>query len=343
VSSNSLRATKTIVILTYVALVMVGLVYSRIVSYSLAPTMTQAQFGQLPWWQIPFAYLWDYISHAWICLLFAFTFAGLISEFMPRAKVMKYLSSKRASAYLFASVVAPFFTVCSCTMVPIFGGILFAGSGIGPAMALLLAAPAINILTILLTGEMISWNIATARIAVSVVAAVTIGAIISKTAWGRAIEEKGRVQATSDEESGFKEPLDARLMRSLESAWFLARRVLPFLILGIVAVSYVQAFLPEEVVVRYLTGVSGIFLASVIGGPLYTPTLVEVVLTRGLLNLGMSKAAALSFLMGQPYDIPNMLATSRIVGWKVVGTYAALALLASILGGFAYGFAVVGI
>ena len=43
-----------------------------------------------------------------------------------------------------------------------------------------------------------------------------------------------------------------------------------------------------------MTGVPGIFLASVVGGPLYTPALVEIVLGRSLLQLGMSKAALLS-------------------------------------------------
>ncbi len=78
-------------------------------------------------------------------------------------------------------------------------------------------------------------------------------------------------------------------------------------------------------------------MASVIGGPLYTPTLVEIVLGKGLLNLGMSKAALLSWLMGQPYDIPNMIAVSRIARWKVVLTYAFIAWICSVSFGLLYG------
>ena len=96
--------------------------------------------------------------------------------------------------------------------------------------------------------------------------------------------------------------------------------MLPYSIVGLVIVSYVEAYLPQELVTGYLTGIAGVFLASVVGGPLYTPTLVEIVLGRSLLQLGMSKAALLSWLMDQPYDIPNMVAVSRIVRWKVVLT-----------------------
>jgi len=61
------------------------------------------------------------------------------------------------------------------------------------------------------------------------------------------------------------------------------------------------------------------------------------VLGRGLMELGMSKAAMLSWLMGQPYDIPNMVATSKIVKWKVVLTYALIAWVFSVVGGLTYG------
>jgi uncharacterized membrane protein YraQ (UPF0718 family) len=80
-----------------------------------------------------------------------------------------------------------------------------------------------------------------------------------------------------------------------------------------------------------------VLLASIVGGPLYTPTLVEIVLGRSLLQLGMSKAALLSWLMGQPYDIPNMVAVSRIVRWKVVLTYALIAWACSVGFGLLYG------
>ena len=101
--------------------------------------------------------------------------------------------------------------------------------------------------------------------------------------------------------------------------------------------SYVEAYTPQELVEGYLSGFTGILLASVIGGPLYTPTLVEIVLGRSLLGLGMSKASLLSWLMGQPYDIPNMVAVSRVIRWKVVLTYALIAWASSVTFGLLYG------
>jgi len=315
------------------------LIYSRIMAYSLAPTMKPADFHGLSIWEIPVAYLADYFSHGWICLLFAFVAAGLVYVFVPKEVITKYMGGSKITGYALALGMAPFLTVCSCTMVPLFAGVLYTGAGIGPAMAFLLMAPASNILSILLTGEMISWELAGVRIVASVVVALTAGLIISKTPWGKAIEKEHQ-QSGSTAQTAIeivKPPLDERLWASLKFAGSLAKQILPFFLLGLVAVSYVEAYLPEDIVGTYLTGVTGILIASVIGGPLYTPTLVEIVLGKGMWDLGMSKGALLSWLMGQPYDVANALSVSRIVRWKVVLTYMVIAWAGSVIFGLTYG------
>ena len=335
---SKLRIVRTVTLMLFVFGVFAGLIYTRVKAYSLAPEMKPADFHGLPFWYVPLAYIWDYMSHGWICLLFAFVAAGLVYEFIPKGVINRYMSSGQAAGYALAAGIAPFFTVCSCTMIPLFSGILYAGGGIGPAIAFLLMAPAANILTILLTGEMISWQIATVRIFTSLTTALVAGLVISRTPWGRNVDrEHNRTISTRHSFSEIKVPLDERLLNALRFALYLGRQILPFFFAGLIAVSYVEALLPEHIVAGYLTGMRGILAASVIGGPLYTPTLVEIVLGRGLLNLGMSHAALLSWLMGQPYDIPNMMAASKIVKWRVVLTYAFIAWGFSVVSGLSYG------
>ncbi|KYH40077.1 MAG: hypothetical protein AYL32_013440 [Candidatus Bathyarchaeota archaeon B26-2] len=344
---KTIRRAKTSLLLLFISVVFGLLIYSRIKAYSLAPTMKPEDFSKYSWYEVPVYFLWDYISHGWICLLFAFVTAGLVYEFVPKEIVTKYMSSSKSVGYAIGAGLAPFFTVCSCTMIPIFAGILYTGAGIGPAITFLLMAPAANILTIMITGEFISWEIAGVRIIASLITAVLTGLIISRTTWGKEVERKHQVtsqtlgiaqQATEGTTVAVvKPPLDDRLLSALKFGVYLARQILPYFFLGLIMVSYVEAYVPQELVEGYLTGLTGILLASVIGGPLYTPTLVEIVLGRSLLELGMSKAALLSWLMGQPYDIPNMVAVSRVVEWRVVLLYALIAWACSVTFGVLYG------
>ena len=301
--------------------------------------MKPADFHGLPVWYIPIAYLIDYFSHGWICLLFAFVVAGLIYEMIPKEIITKYMSGSKLTGYALALGMAPFLTVCSCTMVPLFAGVLYSGAGIGPAITFLLMAPSSNILAILLTGDLLSWELAGVRILVSIVVALAAGIVISKTPWGKKIEREHQAADPSSKATVdlLKPPLDERLWAALKFGGYLGKQILPFFILGLVAVSYVEAYLPEDIVGDYLTGVGGVLIASVIGGPLYTPTLVEIVIGRSLWNLGMSKGALLAWLMGQPYDVANALAVSRIARWKVVLTYMFIAWSGSVIFGILYG------
>jgi len=335
------RAVKTALMLGVIVFFVVMMARAIIGSYTLTPQSTAEDLKGLPLWKIPIVYLLDYAGHGWLCLGFAFTIAGVFSEFLPQSFMLRFMSSGKKISYLVATVLAPVFCVCSCTMVPIFTGLLYAGAGIGPALTFLLVAPANNILADIITIQVLGWRIAVADMIAAGIAAVAIGYFVSKTPWGREFESRftrnpgNPAQATAVEL--VKQPLDERLWNALKFGGYLAKRILPAFFIGLVAVSYVQAFFPEELVKAYLTGPFGVIVAALLGGPLYTPTLIEVALGKALVNLGMAPGATVAWLMGQPYDIPNSMSTYRIVGWKIVITYGVLSFITAVLSGLIYG------
>jgi uncharacterized membrane protein YraQ (UPF0718 family) len=326
------------IFLSFILFVFIALVFSRIIAFVQAPFLSQPELQGLPLWLIPIMFLIDYWSHAWSCMLFAFVGAGLIYEFIPKGFFTKHMGSSQLKSYLIAVAIAPLFTVCSCTMVPLFAAILYSGAGIGPAIAFLLMAPAANFMTLLLTGDLIGWDITIVRLLASLITAIATGFVVSRTKWGKAIEHNyASLQASKTGAVELVKPsLDDRLWGSLQFSWQLAKQIIPYFLIGLIIVSYFIAFVPETLIILLFTGVQGVVIASIIGGPLYTPTLIEIVVGRALLDLGASRGALLSWLMGQPYDIPNMVAASRIIQWKVVLTYALLAFLFSVFFGLIY-------
>ncbi len=289
-------------------------------------------------WQIPIVYVASYITKAWSTLLFAFLLGGMITVLIPRDKLQSMLSSKRLRSYFLAALFAPLLTVCSCAMIPIFGSLIIAGAGVGPAITFLLMAPAANFIAIIFTVELISWKIALFRILFSFAGAVVIGYIISRTPIGRAVEQKFAGIKLAKVSSGDARPsLAENSWQFMLEGWYLAKKVLPYLGIGVVIVAFVEAYFPPQIVAEYLTGIRGILLASVIGVPTYTPSLVEVFLIQAMLTLGMSPAAALAFLIGAPMaSLPSMMAVSKVVGWKLVLMYAALAVVVAAIAGIVY-------
>jgi uncharacterized membrane protein YraQ (UPF0718 family) len=118
-----------------------------------------------------------------MCLIPAFFIAGAINTLIGTSSVVKYLSGKTKKwlAYIIASVGGFFIEVCSCTILPLFAGIWKKGAGLGIATTFLYAGPAINIVTFLLTGQRLGWDIATIRLVLSIVFAIGVGIIMEMT------------------------------------------------------------------------------------------------------------------------------------------------------------------
>lgn len=331
---------KAFIPLVLFALSLSYFIYARLTGSTLLKLLTIEEMRAYGPILLPLLYTATYVIRAWAALTFAFLAAGFIGELVPKHVLLNYLSSTRRASYLLASLLAPLLTVCSCVMIPIFAGLVYAGAGIGPAIAFLLTAPAANIMAIILTADIISWRIAIARLIAAILIAVLVGYIVSRTRWAHRLEEKYRSRrikhAQVVEE---KRPLCERLWSSFKLSGYLARMILPYVLLGVAIVGYIQAYLPSKVVATYLSGYLGIVLGAIIGVPMYTPTLVEVVLVDALRHIGMSPSSALAFLIGGPMtSIPSMMGVSRIVGWRIVILYDMLAIIGAIIAGLSYYF-----
>lgn len=303
------------------------------------PRFVLHDLRSVPIWALPFEYTFSYVTKAWGPLMFAFCVGGAIVGFVPKEKFQKMLASGNARSYVIAATAAPFLTVCSCAMIPIFGGLLIGGAGLGPAVTFLLMAPAANVMAVMFTGSMISWKIALSRVVFSYFGAMAVGFLVSKTAWGKEVEQRfsERKIAFHVSTEGQKPSLVERTLVSLEEAKSFALKILPYLLGGVAVISFIEAYVPPQVVSHYMTGIKGVVLGAVIGVPTYTPSLVEVFLVKAMLNLGMAPSAALAFLIGGPIcSIPSMMAASRVAGWKVVLSYAALTVLVAIVAGLFY-------
>jgi len=123
---------------------------------------------------------WYAREHVLLCLVPAFFIAGAISVFVSQASVMKYFGAKanKFLSYSVASVSGTILAVCSCTVLPLFGGIYKRGAGLGPAFAFLYSGPAINVLAIILTARVLGWQLGLARAIGAVVFSVVIGLLM---------------------------------------------------------------------------------------------------------------------------------------------------------------------
>ena len=106
---------------------------------------------------------------------------------------------------------------------------------------------------------------------------------------------------------------------------------------------FLKLFLPEDA----LTGIVGhdnplaVPIAALVGAPLYLDGFAALPLVRGLLERGMSEGAAMAFLIsGGIISLWTALPVFALVRLPVFLAYIVMAVVGSMLAGWAYAFTV---
>jgi len=124
----------------------------------------------------------EYLSgHVLTCLVPAFFIAGAIAVFISQGAVLKYFGpqARKLLSYSVASVSGAILAACSCTVLPLFGGIYKRGAGLGPAVAFLYSGPAINVLAITYSAKLLGYDLGAARAVGAIAFAAGIGLIMA--------------------------------------------------------------------------------------------------------------------------------------------------------------------
>ncbi|MEZ5530207.1 MAG: permease [Porticoccaceae bacterium] len=123
---------------------------------------------------------WYAREHVILCLLPAFVIAGAMAVYISQGAVIRHLGPQASKPVAFgvASVSGCLLAVCSCTVLPLFGGIYKRGAGLGAAIAFLYSGPAINVMAVVVTAKVLGAELGIARAIGAILFSVVIGAIM---------------------------------------------------------------------------------------------------------------------------------------------------------------------
>jgi len=323
------------------------------------------------------------VAHTVFCLVPAFFIAGAMSSLLPKDGLLPYLGKKTPKyiSYPISIISGLLLAVCSCTVLPLFAGIRKRGAGLGPALAFLYTAPATNIIAILYTASLIGWDIAIARIILSILFAIIVGIIISgifpeqpseEVSLGKKPKEKTSKKrlvylfaallaillvGTRISEEWLKYGLTVILVLLtyfiskkyfskeetsswMDETWGFTKTIFPLLLGGVFLSGIIRVLLPQNLISGYLGG-NGFFAMAIpvtFGIFVYFPTLVEVPMAKTFLQLGMSRAALLAYLLADPViSLPSILVMRKIIGDKRTLLYIALIFILTVSAGMLYG------
>ncbi|OUR80543.1 hypothetical protein A9Q83_01040 [Alphaproteobacteria bacterium 46_93_T64] len=247
-----------------------------------------------------------------------------------------------------ASVFGALSPFCSCGVIPLVAGLLAGGVPLAPVLAFCIASPIMDPEMFILTAASLGIDFALVKTAAAIgmglfAGYVTLG--ISKTGL---LANGLRDIATPSCGSSLQSEIDVQWAfwktssRNIQfwtegrkTSWFLGR----WLTFAFLLESLMVAYLPAENVAEVL-GDGNAFalpLAALIGIPAYMNGYAAIPLVRGLMDLGMSPATALTFMLaGSVTCIPAAIGIWSLVKPKVFSLYLGFALAGSLIAGFLY-------
>ncbi|QLH75639.1 MAG: permease [Methanomassiliicoccales archaeon] len=124
----------------------------------------------------------EYLAqHVLTCLVPAFFIAGAIAALVKKDAILRFFGPNVAKykSYFVASISGTILAVCSCTILPLFAGIYKKGAGLGPATTFLFAGPAINVLAMIYTAQILGLDLGLARAIFAIAMSVVVGVVMS--------------------------------------------------------------------------------------------------------------------------------------------------------------------
>lgn len=271
----------------------------------------------------------NYLAVIWPALAFGVLISAAVRSFVPATALSDAFSRAPARAYLVAGASGSPLMLCSCCVAPIFSAVYERSARLGPSLALMLAAPALNPAALILTFMLFSLPIAGARVVMSALAVFAGTALVARI-WGRGAGSPGIVP----ESAASSEPARPAAIRFVQSFVYVGVRTVPLIVAGVVAGMAISEYLPGAMVMSSSAQITVIAVTALVAVPVALPTFFEVPLALALLAAGAPAGAAAALLFAGPaVNLPSLLTVARSAGWKVAGGVAAMVWVVAVAGG----------
>ena len=260
-----------------------------------------------------------------------------IQSFFPPERTKKILGRFHGiGANCIAALLGTVTPFCSCSSIPLFIGFTSAGLPLGVTFSFLISSPMVDLGSLVLLMSIFGWKVAVVYVVLGLVIAVAGGTLIEKLRLEKQVEEfirNGKAIDVPQEELHFRN----RMKYAWEQVVSTARKVAPYVLVGVGIGAIIHNWIPEAFIVKILgTGNPvGVILATIAGIPMYADIFGTIPIAEALLAKGAQLGVVLSFMMAvTTLSLPSMIMLRKAVKPKLLGIFIAICTVGIIVVGY---------
>ena len=262
-----------------------------------------------------------------------------IQSFFPPERSKRLIGHFHGIGANFAAAllgtVTPF---CSCSSIPLFIGFTSAGLPLGVTFSFLISSPMVDLGSLVLLMSIFGWKVAVLYVVFGLVIAVIGGTLIEKLHLDDEVEEYIRNGHSIDipqKELHFKD----RMKFAWEQVVGTAKKVAPYVLIGVGIGAFIHNWIPEEFIVKALgeNNPIGVIIATIVGIPMYADIFGTIPIAEALLAKGALLGVVLSFMMGvTTLSLPSMIMLRKAVKPKLLGIFIGICAAGIIVTGYLF-------
>lgn len=260
-----------------------------------------------------------------------------IQSYFPPERTKKILGRFHGIwANVIAALLGTVTPFCSCSSIPLFIGFTSAGLPLGVTFSFLISSPMVDLGSLVLLMSIFGWKVAVLYVVLGLVIAIAGGTLIEKLHLENQVEEyirNGRAIDIPQEELHFKD----RMKYAWEQVVATARKVAPYVLIGVGIGAIIHNWIPESFIVKILGDDNpfGVVLATAAGIPMYADIFGTIPIAEALLAKGALLGVVLSFMMGvTTLSLPSMIMLRKAVKPKLLGIFIVICTVGIIIVGY---------
>ena len=262
-----------------------------------------------------------------------------IQSYFPPERTKKILGGFHGVwATIIAALLGTVTPFCSCSSIPLFIGFTSAGLPLSVTFSFLISSPMVDLGSLVLLMSIFGWKVAVLYVVLGLVIAVTGGTLIEKLHLENQVEEYIRNSHVIDvlqEELHFKD----RMKYAWEQVVATAKKVAPYVLIGVGIGAIIHNWIPEDFVVKMLgdSNPFGVVFATIAGVPMYADIFGTIPIAEALLAKGALLGVVLSFMMGvTTLSLPSMIMLRKAVRPKLLGIFITICTVDIVVVGYIF-------
>lgn len=283
-------------------------------------------------------FIYDVIKITILLCTLIFIISYIQSYFPPERSKRILGRFHGIGANIIAALLGTVTPFCSCSSIPLFIGFTSAGLPLGVTFSFLISSPMVDLGSLVLLMSIFGAKIAIWYVFLGLVIAVAGGTLIEKLRMEPYVEEFIRNASSVDIESPTLTKKD-RVIFAKDQVVSTFKKVFPYILVGVGIGAVIHNWIPESWIQTVLGSNNpfGVFLAVLVGVPMYADIFGTIPVAEALLAKGAQLGTILSFMMAvTTLSLPSIIMLRKAVKPKLLALFIGICSAGIIIVGYLF-------